>query len=59
MADTPGSFIGNCCHIQCSVRSHVVLSTPQIMVIAVEYFTLCAASVESVLIRELCVETSV
>ena len=59
LADPTGGWLGNCCQILCSVRSHVVLATPQIMVMPGEYFTLCAAYVESVLISGLCGETCV
>ena len=59
VVDPPGCWVGNCCQIQCSVGTHVVLATPQIILKAVEYFSLYVASVESVLIRNVCVETSV
>ena len=58
VAGLPGDWLKTSCHIHCSEWAALILSTTQTMVMADGYFILWAASVQTFLIEELCVETS-
>lgn len=56
VAGLPEGWVGTWCHIQCSLRSHVVLETSQTLLLVYGNFTLWDTSVEIISSREICVE---